>query len=59
MGPPLYRLLLPLGRALVWIFFRRVEVRGREHVPRDGPILVAANHPNMLMDALLLGTTQP
>ena len=59
MGPPLYRLLTPLGRALVWVFFRKVEVRGREHVPRDGPILVAANHPNMLMDALLLGTTQP
>ncbi len=59
MGPPLYRLLIPLGRVLVWIFFRKVEVRGREHVPRDGPILVAANHPNMLMDALLLGTTQP
>ena len=59
MGPPLYRLLTPLGRALVWVFFRKVEVRGREHVPRDGPILVAANHPNMLMDAILLGTTQP
>ena len=59
MGPPLYRLLIPLGRLLVWIFFRKVEVRGREHLPRNGPILVAANHPNMLMDALLLGTTQP
>ncbi len=59
MGPPLYRLLLPLGRALVWLFFRKVEVRGREHVPQKGPIVVASNHPNMLMDAILLGTTQP
>ncbi len=59
MGPPLYRLLLPLARILVWLFFRKVEVRGREHVPPDGPIVVASNHPNMLMDAVLLGTTQP
>ena len=58
MGPPLYRLLIPLGRLLVWIFFRKVEARGREHVPPDGPIVVASNHPNMLMDAILLGTTQ-
>jgi 1-acyl-sn-glycerol-3-phosphate acyltransferase len=59
MGPSLYRLLIPLGRVLVWIFFRKVEVQGHEHVPLEGPVIIAANHPNMLMDALLLGTTQP
>lgn len=59
MVPLLYRLLLPLGRAIVWLFYRRLEVRGPENVPRAGPLLVAANHPNMFLDPLLLGTTQP
>ncbi len=54
-----YRLLLPLARTLVRLFYRRIEVRGLENVPPAGPLIFAANHPNMLMDALLLTTEQP
>jgi len=59
MVPLLYRLLRPLARAIVWLFYRRLEVRGVENVPAAGPLLVAANHPNMFLDPLLLGATQP
>jgi 1-acyl-sn-glycerol-3-phosphate acyltransferase len=41
------------GVALEW-FYARVEVVGAERVPADVPLLVAANHPNQLVDALLV-----
>jgi 1-acyl-sn-glycerol-3-phosphate acyltransferase len=37
---------------------RRVEVEGRENVPREGPLLLAANHPG-LGDSLALFATIP
>ena len=37
---------------------RRVEVEGRENVPREGPLLLAANHPG-LGDSLALFATTP
>jgi 1-acyl-sn-glycerol-3-phosphate acyltransferase len=59
MVPATYRILRPLARGLVRLFFRRIQVRGLENVPNSGAVLFAANHPNMLMDPLLLGTCQP
>jgi 1-acyl-sn-glycerol-3-phosphate acyltransferase len=37
---------LVTGWAFRW--FCRLKVRGREHVPRSGPVIVAANHRSML-----------
>jgi len=36
------------------LFFRRVEVVGRERVPRDGAVLFVLNHPNGLVDPCFL-----
>ncbi len=36
------------------IFFRRIEVVGRERVPAAGPVVFAVNHPNGLVDPLFL-----
>lgn len=46
------------GIALHW-FYRDIIVDGRERIPRDGPILVAMNHQNALVDALLAMSVVP
>jgi 1-acyl-sn-glycerol-3-phosphate acyltransferase len=43
-----------LARLLASVFFRRVEVEGREHIPAGVPLVVVANHHNSLVDPLLL-----
>jgi 1-acyl-sn-glycerol-3-phosphate acyltransferase len=39
---------------LVCLFYPRIEVRGREHLPAGGPVLFVLNHPNGLLDPVLL-----
>jgi len=36
------------------LFFRRIEVTGGQHVPASGPVVFILNHPNALMDPLVL-----
>ena len=54
----LQRALRALALALVRLYYPRRQVLGMEHLPaadRTGtPVLLAANHPNGLLDPLLL-----
>ena len=52
-------LLYPIVRFALWIFFRRLEVRGCEQVPVGRPLIFLANHPNVMLDALLLAAFAP
>lgn len=36
------------------IFFRRIEVSGLAHVPKDGPVIFVLNHPSGLIDPAFL-----
>lgn len=49
-----YKILRFLFRIAVRIFFRRIEVEGLENVPDTGPTLLLPNHPNALVDALVI-----
>ena len=42
-------------RALAKFYYPRIEVTGGGLVPRSGPVLLVANHPNSLIDPVLLG----
>ena len=46
------------GLALRW-YYREVQVFGREHLPKDAPVILVANHPNALVDALAIGHAVP
>jgi 1-acyl-sn-glycerol-3-phosphate acyltransferase len=48
-----------IARFWIWFFFDRVEVRHPERVPRTGPVLLCINHPNNLIDSLLVGAVLP
>src|SRR5689334_17504633 len=49
-----YRVLRALGRLALRWFYRDIEVVGLERIPEDGPALLASNHPNALVDALVI-----
>ncbi|KAK0213273.1 hypothetical protein DFS33DRAFT_1377746 [Desarmillaria ectypa] len=40
-------------------FFTEIRVIGEENVPKDGPIIVAATHHNMILDPIVLSTSFP
>ena len=52
-----YWLVRGLARFLLSLFYRRVEVVGLEQIPPTGPVILAANHQNALVDPMLLMAT--
>ena len=54
-----YRVLVRVARLAVRWYYRDVEIDGAERIPRHGPVLLVANHPNELMDVLFAGLVSP
>lgn len=46
------------GVALHW-FYGDIRVVGREKIPHHAPLLIAVNHPNALVDSLVIGWLMP
>jgi 1-acyl-sn-glycerol-3-phosphate acyltransferase len=55
----LYWLLRRMSAVALRLYYRQIEVSGLERLPRTGPLLLAANHPNALVDALVIGLLAP
>lgn len=49
-----YDVLKPWVDFNIWQSYRKCQVHGEENVPTDGAVLVAPNHCNTLMDALVM-----
>jgi 1-acyl-sn-glycerol-3-phosphate acyltransferase len=55
----LYAVLMRMARIALRWYYREVQIIGAERVPLDVPMLVVANHPNALMDPMLVATAMP
>ncbi len=54
-----YRALQAWARTAVSVVYRKVEVSAAENVPRDRPVILAANHGNALADIALVVAAAP
>lgn len=50
----IYRLVRAIVKGGLGIFFQRLEVRHPERLPATGPVVFVANHPNSIMDGMIL-----
>jgi 1-acyl-sn-glycerol-3-phosphate acyltransferase len=51
----LYRFLKFLMKIGILSYYKEVKVVGKQFLSHDGPTILIANHPNTLMDALMVG----
>lgn len=49
-----YRILRYLVRVATEVFFTRIEISGRENIPQNGAVIFIGNHPNSLIDPILI-----
>ena len=52
-------ILRPMVRLALWVFLRKIDIRGRDRVPEGRPLIFVANHPNVMLDTLILGLYAP
>lgn len=50
----IYRVARRLTAAALHVFYREIEVTGERHVEGDRPTILASNHPNSIVDPLVL-----
>jgi 1-acyl-sn-glycerol-3-phosphate acyltransferase len=50
-----YQVVRAVARFWLWFLFKAVDARHPERVPHRGPILLCVNHPNNLIDSLVVG----
>ena len=43
------------ARRLVKIYYPQIELEGAEQIPDTGPVLLCGNHPNSLVDPIVIG----
>src|SRR5688572_6894229 len=42
-------------RRLIRLYYPKIEISGADHIPREGPVLLVANHANSLIDPVIVG----
>jgi len=51
----LYHILKFIVQIGIRIYYKEIKIIGKENLPKKGPVIIAANHPNTLMDAWIVG----
>ncbi|NJB85672.1 1-acyl-sn-glycerol-3-phosphate acyltransferase [Lewinella marina] len=55
----LYYLVRPAARFVLSFYYRNIDITGLEHIPRDAPVILAANHPTAFLEPCLMACFQP
>jgi 1-acyl-sn-glycerol-3-phosphate acyltransferase len=55
----MYTLVKNIIRFGIFFYFKRVKIYGRDKIPSSGPIVFIGNHPNALIDPLLVAFKNP
>ncbi len=55
----IYIYLNNLAKITFWVFFRRITILNKEHIPKNTPTLLAPNHPNTMVDPILMARISP
>ncbi len=50
----IYHFLKQLLKVALFFFFKKIVVTGKENIPDKGPLIIVVNHPNTLMDPLIM-----
>ncbi|THH41183.1 1-acyl-sn-glycerol-3-phosphate acyltransferase [Neolewinella litorea] len=54
----LYYLVRPVARYVLSYYYRNIDITGLDHIPRDAPVILAANHPTAFIEPCLLACFQ-
>ncbi len=52
----IYRFIRTLFRITTRFYFKKLQVKGAENIPKSGPVFFVANHPSAFMDPLVIAT---
>jgi 1-acyl-sn-glycerol-3-phosphate acyltransferase len=52
----LYKILLFPARVFIHFYCRKIEINNKSMLQKAGPLLIASNHPNSFLDAIILAT---
>ncbi len=51
-----YKIVVRFLALVNQLYFAEIRATGVEHVPEQGPVILAANHPSSILDSILLAT---
>lgn len=54
-----YAYLNTIARIVIPIYFRKITIHGKTNIPKNCPTLIAPNHPNTLIDPVLMASIVP
>ena len=50
----IYTFIKRLVTISLYIFFKKIVYTGKENIPKEGPLIIVANHPNTFTDPLII-----
>jgi 1-acyl-sn-glycerol-3-phosphate acyltransferase len=52
----IYSLIRFLFRITNKFYFKKLQIKGAENIPKNGPVFIVANHPSAFMDPIVIAT---